>query len=288
MSEPDIIVRALQLTDISGAMRLKNAENWNQTEQDWEMLMQHNPDLCFVAAHDGKVVGTVTATNYDNEIAWIGMMLVDRAYRGLGLGKRLLTTVMQELASCRFVGLDATDQGQPLYEKLGFREESLVDRMVAPALVISATPPNSTHPVMPLVEAQVPQVTELDRAAFGADRSRLFAEFLKNNRDKAWYLEKEGKLAGYVLGRNGARYTQIGPLSAETTEDAETLVLAAARHYAGQPVVLDIIRDKRELQASLIALGFTVQRSFVRMYLSPPAAPIAPGRYFLIAGPELG
>ena len=70
--------------DVPSAMELKEAEHWNQTEEDWNFLLKLNPDLCWVATADEKVVGTVTAINYNNHLSWVGMMLVSKQHRGRG------------------------------------------------------------------------------------------------------------------------------------------------------------------------------------------------------------
>ena len=287
MSPENTVIRTLQKADIPGAMRLKNAENWNQTEEDWKMLLEHDPDLCLAASRNDKVLGTVTATNYENEIAWIGMMLVDREFRGLGLSKRLLGALIEKLPDCRSIKLDATDKGLPVYKKLGFEAECVIDRMTTPKLE-GTLPDERSNAVRPLLKVDLPGAVKLDHEAFGADRSQLFAEFLKRNGDKVWCTEREGTLSGYVLGRPGTMYTQLGPLSAETTEDAEMLLSAALSNSAGKPVALDILQDRKYLTEYLLSLGFSVQRSFTRMHLKNSAIPLSPHKYFLIAGPELG
>lgn len=287
MRANSIIIRELREADIPGAMRLKTAENWNQTEADWRTLLKHDPDLCLAATHDGKIIGTVTATKYANELAWIGMMLVDKDFRGLGLGKRLLTTVIEKLGKCQSVKLDATATGLPLYHKLGFCEELGIDRMVTTDLEDNLQEADECS-VRPLAERDWQEVMDLDRAFFGADRSRLIAEILRRNGDKGWVTERKGSLTGFLLGRSGSNYTQLGPLSAQTTEDAKSLLLSALRNYAGKPVLLDILQDKNNLKELLLSLGFAVQRSFTRMYLKENPFPGSIENQFLIAGPELG
>lgn len=287
MSADDITISELRETDISGAMRLKSAENWNQTEADWWVLLELGPGLCLVATSGDKVVGTVTATNYHDEIAWIGMMLVDKDFRGLGLGKRLLTTCLEKLSKCQAIKLDATASGLSLYRKLGFREEWLIDRMVS-TNANDLPPDEGSQSVKRLTKNELNEAVRLDLEAFGANRGQLIAEFLTENEDKAWYIERGGKLVAYILGRPGSNYTQLGPMSAETEEDAQMLVKAVLRTHIGTPVLVDVLQDKGFLKEMLLLLGFEVQRSFVRMYLKDNLLPGNSQKYFLIAGPELG
>jgi GNAT superfamily N-acetyltransferase len=285
MNADKIVIRPMQGEDIHGAMRLKAAENWNQTEDDWRTLLKLDPHLCLAATSDSKLVGTVTATNYTNELAWVGMMLVDKDFRGMGLGKRLLTTLLEKLGAFQSIKLDATATGLPLYNSLGFSEELSIDRMVTTHLEESLRS-EAHHAVKPLSPARWLDVMDLDRAFFGVDRSRLMAEILLIN--KGWYVEREGRMTGYLLVRLGSNYTQLGPLSAETAEDAEMLLRSVLPYFSEKPVLLDILQDKIDLKEFLLSCGFNVQRSFTRMFLKGNSFAGSVQNQFLIAGPELG
>ena len=108
-------LRPMELGDIGSALELSNAECWNQTEKDWKVLIE-NPENVWMMAEDGNhVIGTTTAINYSNQVAWIGMVLVDKEYRGQGVSKSLLTNIFKKLEYCKSVKLDATPQGQQVY-----------------------------------------------------------------------------------------------------------------------------------------------------------------------------
>ncbi|MCK4464298.1 MAG: hypothetical protein KAU83_01195, partial [Bacteroidales bacterium] len=65
-----VTLRSMHYNDIDIAMHLKNAEGWNQTEKDWELLIGNPQNICLVAEYEQKVIGTATAINYSNEVAW--------------------------------------------------------------------------------------------------------------------------------------------------------------------------------------------------------------------------
>ena len=54
-------IRIITQADISGAMRLKEAAGWNQTEQDWRNLLHLAPDGCFGIDVNGVLAATTTA-----------------------------------------------------------------------------------------------------------------------------------------------------------------------------------------------------------------------------------
>ena len=68
--------RLLRAGDLAGAMRLKAAAGWNQTEADWLRLFKLAPEGCFGIDVDGQLAATATAVAYGAEVAWIGMALL--------------------------------------------------------------------------------------------------------------------------------------------------------------------------------------------------------------------
>src|ERR1700694_4643986 len=111
-------------------MRLKEAAGWNQTPGDWRNVMTLAPDGCFGMDCDGALRATATAVCYGRELAWIGMVLTDPAFRGRGLARNLMEHALDYLRGrgVGWVKLDATDMGHVLYERLGVRGGSGIER----------------------------------------------------------------------------------------------------------------------------------------------------------------
>src|SRR4026209_2214962 len=140
MQEPAIEIRLLFESDVPAAMRLKDAAGWNQTEADWRRLLSLEPNGCFAAVKEGRLIGTTTTTTYGNDLAWMGMVLVDPQQRRQGIATRLMNVAIDYLKDkVATVKLDATAQGQPLYEQLGFQFESVLERWIGTAKTRNAT-----------------------------------------------------------------------------------------------------------------------------------------------------
>jgi GNAT superfamily N-acetyltransferase len=287
---PNIALRPMTPTDLAAGMRLVNAAGWNQTEEDWQLFLRLSPGRCTVAVADDRVVGTVTTLAYVGEVAWISMLLVDPAFRQMGIGSRLFDRALDAVADCMVVALDATAAGQGLYARRGFEPRFEIDRLVTGCLPsLNDGPPPEAEPI---VEEDWPAITALDRAAFGADRTPVLRALWARAPTLAWRQMRERRVAGYCLGRVGSRYVQVGPIVAETSEEAVALCGASMCGWTGQAVVLDVPAFQPALRARLEGLGFARQRSLVRMTLSRTRGHAAFGpqieRQFAIAGPELG
>ncbi|HZN10525.1 MAG TPA: GNAT family N-acetyltransferase, partial [Blastocatellia bacterium] len=109
-TDQTIEIRPLAERDIEAAMRLKELAGWNQTEADWRRLLGLAPGGCFAAWADGRLVATTTTTAYGQELAWIGMVLVDPEYRRRGIATALMRAALDHLqgAGVATIKLDAT------------------------------------------------------------------------------------------------------------------------------------------------------------------------------------
>ena len=280
----EITLRTMTVNDIVAGMRLCKLAGWNQTKADWELFLKCSPEGGFVAVHNGQPVGTVATLTYGGAVAWIGMVLVDPEFRRRGIGTLLLNGALDYLKDCPSIKLDATPAGKEVYDKLGFSDEYSLHRVICSALPLL----QGSDLVRPVTENSFNRILEWDRYVFGEDRSVVLQGLLKNSPESAFLLEQQGSLRGYCLGRCGTLFHQIGPVVAETVEEAKALLSEAFRGLTGRAVVIDVPDSQPELWAWLESIGFIRQRPFTRMYCHSNQSPGIPARQFAIAGPELG
>ncbi|MBN1294225.1 MAG: GNAT family N-acetyltransferase, partial [Candidatus Latescibacteria bacterium] len=285
LSDSPIHIRKIRQEDIATGMKLKNLAGWNQTENDWRFYLDESPDGCFIAEYEGTTAGTLATISYGNIVAWIGMMLVDPEYRRKGIATRLMTHALNSLEKCQSIKLDATPDGVKVYERLGFREEYTLGR------IIMHTMPSiegTSHLVSPITNDDFEEVTKTDIAVFGANRSHVLKYLHKTGSVPSLKLINNNKIRGYCLGRKGTKYNQIGPVIAETSGDAIELTRIALQHLRGKAVVIDIPSYQQEYLQWLISLGFREERPLIRMYYRSNAHPGKSEKVYGITGPELG
>jgi GNAT superfamily N-acetyltransferase len=281
--KPAIHYRTMQPEDIATGLQLCRASRWNQVERDWELFLQCSPDGCRVAVQGPAVVGTVTTVNYQARFSWIGMVLVDAAMRGQGIGTQLLREALAVIGADGCARLDATPAGFPVYHKLGFVEEYCLSRM-------EGVPASRQwlHEAQPLQPADLAELGAWDEAVFGADRSALLTWLLAGAPELCWVVRRAGKLRGYVLGRCGHNFIHIGPLIAEEDATAQQLAIACFNQAGDAPLVLDVPQQQTGWLSWLTELGFHEQRPFIRMRRGMLHHPGQVASQFAIVGPEFG
>ena len=288
MQKTVFILRPMELNDISEAMKLSTAEGWNQIEKDWKLFVENPGNVCLVAEYDNKVIGTTTVINYSNQVAWIGMVLVDKEYRGHGVSKSLLTTIFKNVESCKSVKLDATPAGQQVYKKFDFKDEYLIDRMTNLSIQYLPSGDDNNISTEPIQLKHIPEIIALDEIIFGANRAQLIQSLVREYPGKGELVIRNNAITGFVLGRNGNKYHHIGPVIASNTDDAKILITSALKKLINQPVVVDVLCDKEELLSWLSSIGFIKQRHFIRMYKEENTRPGITSNLYLICGPEFG
>ncbi len=289
-TENKISLRPLLAEDIPEAMKLKDAEGWNQTVKDWQVFVEGQQNINLIAELEGETTGTVTAINYGNAVAWLGMMIVDPTYRGLGISRKLMSTTIDQLKenNCESIKLDATPQGRPVYVKLGFVEEYTIYRMVHQDFdQVPDVDMNSGH-IEPVTALHISDIIDLDHKIFGANRSPLLRGLISNYPERSFVLIRDSQVAGFVLGRAGTRFSQIGPVMAVNDKDAIALFTTALQTLKNQSIVIDLLEEKVQVSDWLTSIGFASQRPLYRMYLENNPYPGRPDSQYAICGPEFG
>ena len=281
-----ISYRLMNSGDIAVGLSLCRAAGWNQTEREWQLFLESNPNGCFVAVDDqSKVAGTVTTLRYDSHFSWIGMVLVDPGTRRQGIGSGLLHQALEVLSHEKTVKLDATPAGREVYLKLGFKDEYTLTRMCLDKIVIDRLP---VSPALPLQKKDVTEVLEFDLEAFGADRSFLLNWLRDGAPELAFVAKENNKITGYCFGRYGHDFTQIGPVIATDVNNVIHVATAAIRNAKKGPVILDILHHTPEWIHAVEKSGFVERRQLIRMYKGSNTQPGVPQKQFAIAGPEFG
>ncbi len=277
-----IEIRLLFESDIPAAMRLKEAAGWNQTEADWRRLMMLEPNGCFGAIRDGRLVGTTTTTTYGDELAWIGMVLVDPQHRRQGIAAKLMSVALDYLnGKVGTVKLDATALGQPVYERFGFQAESLVERW-------SGTGHSLHSDVNRIDPDSMNELLVLDQIAFNADRSKLIETLIEGaSVPPVLMRDADGALSGYAFARSGTRADYIGPLVAKEPRKVEILMEQLLSQLGDRRVYVDLNKESGASTRLLSVRGFVKERDLIRMSAGLPRAKTSP-LIIAIAGPEIG
>jgi GNAT superfamily N-acetyltransferase len=250
------------------AVQLSAEASWNQTADDWRVMIRHGQGWGRFT-QTGQLVATTLLLPYAQRIAWLAMVLVTERYRHQGVASALMSQALHRCDELGLhAGLDATPDGRRVYRPHGFQELFGLQRLQCARPRHRAVEVEGVS-LRELGAIDAKRVIDLDAEVFGAPRAEI-----------------TGRLVGFALARPGHRALHLGPITANRAEIAQALVSRALDGVKG-PIVIDVPDAQDRFQAWLTSVGFLPVRPFTRM-LRGITELGDPRRTFAVAGPELG
>ncbi len=196
---------------------------------------------------EGQLAATATLVCYGRRLAWLGMVLTKREFQRRGFAKALVKRALAEADAkgVQTVKLDATEQGRPLYESLGFIVEQEVQRWSGSGGIAAAC------------EAET-EIGSLDSSAYAANRRLLLDSLALRTRPLG-----DGK--GFVMHRDGLRAAYLGPCVAGSLDRAKRLIITTLAQEDG-PWLWDLLPSNINAVSLATSLGFRIERRLVRMF----------------------
>jgi GNAT superfamily N-acetyltransferase len=267
------------------AVRLSAEASWNQTVEDWQVMIRHGHGWGRFT-QTGQLVATTLLLPYDQRIAWLAMVLVAERHRHQGIASALLGQALQRCDELGLAaGLDATPDGRRVYRPHGFVDLFGLQRFQCARPRHRAVEVGGVA-LRELGAIDARRVIGLDAEVFGVPRPEIVTYLQGAEPRRAVVAKSTGRLVGFALVRPGRRALHLGPVTANRAEIAQALVSRALAGARG-PIVIDVPDHQDRFQAWLTSAGFVPVRPFTRM-LRGTAALGDPTRAFAIAGPELG
>lgn len=232
-------------------LQLAAAENWVTDQREAAFLSTACPEGCLTALVAGEPAGYITALRYPAS-AWIGNLLVAPQQRCQGVGRALITAVLQRLddSGCPTVWLTASSAGAPLYRSLGFTAIDTVRRWQASGSLTTALPA-----AVDLEQAQL-----LDRMGWGDSRRLLLSG---GEQDCGWLLGSDSFLRCLPAGEG----LLFGPWGARTAKGAGKLLEQIMTRVSGVGAIrVDAPATNRAAGRLLSGYGFREQGGTLLMY----------------------
>jgi GNAT superfamily N-acetyltransferase len=281
-------IEAIDASQCEAVWPLSVEAGWNQNVADWRFMLGAGRGFGCRGA-DGKWQASSLVLPLGQKLAWISMVLVTEARRRGGLGGTLLKHCIDEVrASGAVAGLDATELGRPIYLPLGFHDLYRIARWHLDQAPDASIAPPAGVTLRPVTVADLASLALYDRPLSGMERPTILAHLATRQPGLAWLAETpSGKVAGFVLGREGRVATSIGPIVADSEDIALGLVAQTATSTR-PPFIIDVPDMHKRVGTWLQRQGAVTPRAYVRMTLGEAKGLDDPNHLFALAGPELG
>ena len=200
---------------------------------------------------DGRI-RAVGSTIFHVSSAWLAHIIVDKGFRGRGLGRAMTEALIERARNhgAKSIQLVATEMGEPLYKKLGFRNTGEYTFMKGGR---TTTIPEGSVPYQARYREQL---FALDQRASGEYRQQLLEPHLNNAQ-----LLVENRLLGFHMPTLGE-----GLIVAETEVAGHALM---RQKHSREWLYTAVPRDNTSALNLLKNLGHQEYRVGKRMLLGP-------------------
>lgn len=243
--------------DIDGFLKLAAAEGWVAEPWEFAFLLAEFPGGCFCARDgNGRVIAFVTALRHEQS-GWIGNLVVAAGFRRRGVGDALFRKSLAALhaADVRTCWLTASNSGQSLYEKYGFKSLDTVVRWSG-----SGRRRHPGHGLHPDSSESSASVSFMDYQAWGDRRDALLDATAGRGR------LLRGR-SGFMVVQPCGADMQLGPFSAQDSSTAAWLYDAALGSVPqGTRICIDAPLSNRSAVRLFSRRGLRVTGSTQLMY----------------------
>ncbi len=278
MDEP-VTIRPMRTSDVDPAAEVMIGGGWGDRRRFLGFAVAHAGCFPFVAEVEGRIAGTGVAT-VNGAVGWVGLIFVDEALRGRGLGTSLSATVIDALerAGCVSLALLASPLGRPVYARLGFEAELDYRILVAAAggrpddppgpstSIGDDSPDDGASRLRAFAPEDLREVLELDGAATGEDRAHLLRDIVG---PLTTIVAVRG--SGEVVGFDATVPWGTHPTIAPALPDGVRLLEARRQRAPGGSDVRTALPEvNRAGLTTLENLGWRAERGLTRMVRGAP------------------
>ncbi|WP_191560264.1 GNAT family N-acetyltransferase [Metabacillus idriensis] len=277
-------------SDVPGLINLSGSIGWDYDENEIGTVMESGK----IFGHknpEGKIVSSAAIIEYDTKLASIGMVIVDKGYRGLGLGKDATQMCIDSVLYTTSIMLIATEEGKPLYENMGFVPVDSVHKYLCEnysAAIPLKIPSNYGGTIIEdFKDIHFNEVLKIDEAAFGDRRSNFLHKRINQSEHCIVVKDHNANVIGYGAAILGPVNLILGPIVAPDFQIAALIIDSLALRHQGK-IRIDVPSGNEEFMIFLQQRGFNMVSNPPIMVINSANMPQRDNTLFGIAAQIFG
>ncbi len=231
----EVAVDKMQLEDIPSLHELSMSVRWPHRPQDWAELLTLGEGIVARDALD-RLICSMMWFPMGERFASIGMGISSPRLQDMGAGRWMAKHILEKAGS-RNLFLNATKDSLRLCLSFGFK----ITQPVFHYNGVVKTTPNAVNTATLMQESDYDAIETLDTAAMGLQRHNIIRHLLSVS--GGMVIRRHGEVKGFALCRQFGRGHAIGPIVAETEEDAITLIQPFITEYTNRYLRVDTRQD---------------------------------------------
>lgn len=276
----ELVAAPMTLDDVPKLHELSIGVGWPHRPEDWALVIGLGEGI--VARDEiGRVIGSAMWFPLGAEFAAIGMVITSPRLQENGAGRWLMGHILNKVGA-RGKVLNATRPAYRLYISLGFMPLSPVYQHNGIVGAVAAGPRHAR----PMTAQDAAAIHGLDSIAMGIARPDVLDRLLPLSAGTV--VERDGRVTGFALCRKFGRGHVVGPIVAESEEDAIALVAPHAEAMEGRFLRVDTRQPDGPFRQFLIGSGIRHYDTVTRMGLGPVPPATGPAFTFGLVNQALG
>ncbi|EON73020.1 GNAT family N-acetyltransferase [Lysinibacillus sphaericus] len=240
--------------DILGLIELSASVEWDYDEFEIRTVLSSGKIFGHKDA-EGTIVSSAAIIKYDTYLASIGMVIVHKEHRGLGLGKDATQKCLDSVAGDFATMLIATKEGAPLYEKMGFKTVDYIKKYLAENYIVKSRLTTKDMNFENFNKSDFNELVALDEAAFGDKRRNFLQNRVKQAKQCLVVKDHHANIIGFGISILGPVNLILGPIVAPDAQTAALILNNLALNHQGK-LRIDVPAHNDEFIALLEQSGF--------------------------------
>ncbi|MFF1288337.1 GNAT family N-acetyltransferase [Bacillus thuringiensis] len=254
MIELEIRMERLRKEQIGDIVALSSYIGWDYNREEIETVF--NLGIVYGVWNERKeLIASAAIILYGEVLASIGMVIVHPDYKGRGIGKMITNSCMNSVSAQTPFMLIATDEGKPLYEKLGFRVVSYVSKYICNSYNANHKCAENEEYMVVYKEGDLERIIKIDEGAFGTSRNEFLKQRIMQSERCVVVKDTKENVVGYGICIQTPENKIIGPVVAKNNAMAMRIVHDLVRGHNGK-LRMDVPEGKKDFMKELEIAGF--------------------------------
>lgn len=239
-------IRTSKTSDWKSFYVLAAEEGWRIPQIERRLFQGPWSKYALACIDNNEFCGLITAVPYQRS-GWIGNLLIPRHLRGRGYGSRLFAEGFTQLCKLGVasIWLTASEQGRPIYERVGFVAIDQIERWILPVREKVPVAENNNHVGWDVLLTADSAVWGENRCAYLQQLSMESQSFARGGSTAALQGDSESQVIGPWYGQEN-----VSPSSRQSL--LQSLIASAT---PSQELIIDLIASS-PLRSLLLAAGF--------------------------------
>ena len=289
--------------DLEDIFRIVDLTGWGETKDDLRRYLR-NPHHKYIMIVDPEgVIIAVTLTVAYGPVGFIGHVIVDPEFRGMGIGQEIMIEAVNYLKyqGCKTIKLDAVQKARSLYERVGFQFENnslryyldLSNEEKIKRFTEKKKQYTKSFPIHNMKECDLTEVLEADEELFGCSREGLLKILFEEYPELAFITKDTNEfLAGYSFGVVENKILRIRAGLSDSLETTINLIniaisVALEKHDI-EGVSIGMVENTQFGVKAMEELGFEKTGYSFRMYYGEKSEATIHSSFFAIGHPAKG